>query len=178
MLSDKSPIVGSGMMAAMELQEIQDYDADTDAVFAMLCDQAWREEVCRATHAVDYSVTVEESDAGVTVRTTRVLPAKVPEPIKSMVGEHIEIVQTETWSAGSDGCARRAELDVRIARQPASMTGTMTLEPHGSGTRQTVVGDIRVKIPLLGRRLEPEIAKTIRAALDKEGECARAYLTG
>jgi len=166
------------MMTAMELHEVQDYDADPDAVFAMFCDQTWREEVCRATHAIDYSVSVEESDGGVTVRTTRVLPAKVPEPIKSMVGEHIEIIQTETWSATIDGSPRHADIDVRIAQQPASMTGTMTLEPHGSGTRQTVVGDVRVKIPLLGRRLEPEIAKAIRAALDKEGECARAYLTG
>jgi hypothetical protein len=165
------------MMAAMELQEIQDYDADPDAVFAMLCDRSWREEVCRATHAIDYSVSVQESSTGVTVHTTRVLPGNVPEPIKSLVGEHIEIVQTETWSTAADGGARHAEIDVRIARQPASMTGTMTLEPHGSGTRQTVVGDVRVKIPLLGRRLEPEIAKAIRAALDKEGECARAYLT-
>jgi hypothetical protein len=164
------------MMAAMELEEIQDYDADPEAVFAMLCDQSWREEVCRATHAIDYSVSVDESDDSITVRTTRVLPANVPEPIKSLVGEHIEIVQTETWST-ADSITRHAEIDVRIARQPASMTGTMTLEPRGAGTRQTVVGDIRVRIPLLGRRLEPELAKAVRAALDKEGECARAYLT-
>src|SRR5918992_1295122 len=50
---------GSGMMSAMKLEESQDYDADPDTVFAMLCDQTWREEVCRATHAVDYSVEVE-----------------------------------------------------------------------------------------------------------------------
>jgi hypothetical protein len=177
MIRDRSSIVGSGMMAAMELEEIQDYEADPDAVFAMLCDQAWREEVCRATHAIDYSVAVDESDDGISVRTARVLPANVPEPIKSMVGEHIEITQIETWATVSDGNTRHAKLDVRIVRQPASMTGTMTLEPHGAGTRQTVVGNIRVKIPLLGRRLEPELAKAIRAALDKEGECARTYLT-
>jgi Protein of unknown function (DUF2505) len=164
-------------MSAMKLEESQDYEADPDTVFAMLCDQAWREEVCRATHAVDFSVEIEESGDGVTVRTTRVLPANLPEPLRSMVGEHIEIVQTETWSAADGDDVRHAKLDVQIAHQPASMTGTMLLRPHRSGTRQVVTGDIRVRIPLLGRRIEPELAKAIRAALDKEGECARAYLS-
>lgn len=164
------------MMSAMELEESQDYDADPETVFAMLCDRTWREEVCRATHAVDYSVEVEGTGTDVTVRTTRLLPAKVPEPLKSMVGQHIEIVQVETWSDPGGDDTRRADIEVRISGQPASMTGTMTLRPHRSGTRQTVVGDVKVRIPLLGRRIEPEIAKAIRAALDKEGECARAYL--
>jgi Protein of unknown function (DUF2505) len=164
------------MMAAMELQETRDYDADPEAVFAMFCDKAWREDVCQATHAVEYEVDIEESDDGlVTVNTTRVLPAKVPEPIKSMVGDHIEIEQTETWPP-ADGDVRNAEIEVHIARQPASMTGTITLEPHGAGTRQTVTGQIRVRIPLLGRRLEPELAKAIRAALDTEAEHGQAYL--
>lgn len=166
------------MMSAMNLQETQEFDAAPDRVFAMLCDQGWREEVCRATHAIDYSVSVEKSDGTVTVRTTRVLPAEIPEPFKSMVGDRIEIVQVETWPAepDSDG-TRRAEVDMQISKQPASMTGTITLQPNGSGARRSVNGDIRVKIPLLGRRIEPEIAKAVRAALDKEQQSARTYLS-
>jgi hypothetical protein len=167
------------MMSAMKLEETQDYDAPPDRVYAMLCDRAWREEVCRATHAIDYTVSVEESGETVTVRTTRVLPAEVPQAVKAMVGDTLEIVQTETWTAGPDGVGtRRADVDLQVTKQPASMTGTITLEPHGSGSRRTVVGDIRVRIPLLGRRIEPEIAKAIRAALDKEQESARTYLSG
>jgi hypothetical protein len=166
------------MMTGMELRETQDYDADPDRVFAMFCDRAWREEVCRATHAIDFSVSVEESGGTVVVRTTRVLPADVPEPAKSLVGDTIEIAQAESWTAEPDGDGtRRAEVDLRISKQPASMTGTITLRPNGSGTRRTVIGDIRVRIPLLGRRIEPEIAKAIRAGLDKEHQCAHPYLT-
>lgn len=166
------------MMSAMDLQETQEFDADPDRVFAMLCDQAWREEVCRATHAIDYSVSVEKSDGTVTVRTTRVLPAEIPEPFKSMVGDRIEIVQVETWPAEPDrDGTRQAEVDMQISKQPASMTGTITLQPNGSGSRRSVNGDIRVKIPLLGRRIEPEIAKAVRAALDKEQQSARTYLS-
>jgi Protein of unknown function (DUF2505) len=162
----------------MELQEAQDFDAAPDRVYAMFCDQAWREEVCRAMHAIDYAVSIEKSADTVVVRTTRVLPAQVPEPAKSLVGDTLEIVQTESWTAEPDGDGtRRAEVDLRISKQPASMTGTITLQPNGSATRRTVTGDIRVKIPLLGRRIEPEIAKAIRTALSKEIQCARPYLT-
>ena len=105
------------MMSAMNLQETQEFDADPDRVFAMLCDQAWREEVCRATHAIDYSVSVEKSGGTVTVRTTRVLPAEIPEPFKSMVGDRIEIVQVETWPAEPDrDGTRQAEVDMTRRR--------------------------------------------------------------
>jgi len=161
----------------MELLEALDYDAPPERVFAMLCDKAWRERVCEESRALRWDVRVDPRRDGATVTVVRVLPAQVPDVVKSMVGETIETVQTERWGpAGADG-SRHGDFHVQIKGQPATVTGEVRLEPSGSGTRQAVVGDVRVKIPFIGKRIEPEIAKAIRAGIGVEHRLGVAYLT-
>ncbi len=165
------------MMTGMQLRETIEYDAPPEQVFAMLCDQAWREQVCEATHALHWNVRIEAVDGGATVTVVREVRAQVPAAVRAMVGDTIEIVATEAWGpAGGDG-SRTADLQVQISRQPAGMTGNLRLEPvGGGGTRETLVGDVKVNVPFFGRTIEPEIAKAIRAALVVEGTMGRAYL--
>ena len=165
-------------MCPVELREVLEYDAPPDRVFAMLCDPAWRERVCRESRAVRWDVTVDAGGDGARVTVVRVLPARVPDLVKSMVGETIETVQTEQWGpAGADG-SRRGDFHVQIKGQPATATGEVRLQPHGAGTRETVVGDVRVKIPFIGKRIEPEIAKAIRAGIGVEHRLGVTYLVG
>ena len=165
-------------MNLVDLREVLDYDAPPDRVFAMLCDPAWRERVCEESRAVRWDVSVDASAPGARVMVIRVLPARVPDLVKSLVGETIEAEQTEQWGPpGGDG-SRRADFHVQIKGQPATVTGEVRLEPHGAGTRQTVVADVRVKIPFVGKRIEPEIAKAIKAGIGVEHRLGVAYLSG
>jgi hypothetical protein len=160
----------------MQLNERLDYSADPDAVFAMLCDQAWREEVCRRTYATDYSVSVEQRGDDVVVSTSRVVPA--PDAAKKFVGASLTIEQTETWRPAAADGSRQADVVIAIKGQPAGMTGTVTLAPGGTGSLQTVSGDVKVRIPFIGAKFEPTIADAIRAAFKREGEVGREYLAG
>ena len=160
----------------MELREMLDYDAPPDRVFAMLCDSSWREQVCKESGALRWDVRVEAAGDRATVTVVRVLPARVPDMVRSMVGETIDTVQTEQWGAPAADGSRRADFHVQIKGQPATVTGEVRLQPHGSGTRETAVGDVRVKIPFIGKRIEPEIAKAIRAGIGVEHRLGTAYL--
>ncbi len=160
----------------MELKKTLDYAADPDTVFAMLCDQSWREEVCRRTYATDYTVSVEQSGDSVVVHTRRVVPA--PDAARKFVGSSLTIEQMERWgAAGADG-SRRADLEIAIKGQPAGMTGTLALAPGGSGSVETIAGDVKVRIPFIGAKFEPVIADAIRAAIREEGKAGREYLAG
>lgn len=166
------------MMGRMELHETLEYDADPDTVFAMLCDQSWREDVCRAVHALDFDVTIRQDGDTVVVRTERTMPAQVPDAVKRFVGDTLIIEQVETWGPATAGGARAADLVVDVKGQPAGMKGTIALEPAGSGSREDVRGDVKVRIPFIGGKVEPEIVKALRTAIRVEGKAGRAYLAG
>jgi hypothetical protein len=162
----------------MDLHVETDYPAAPDAVFALLSDQAFRAAVCEATHAITHTAVVEATGEQVVVRTTQVLPAMVPDFVKKMVGETLEVQQTERWEPAQASGARSGAVSVTVSGQPAGMEGTRHLAASAAGTRGSVRGQVSVKVPFFGARIEPEIAAAIKAAIDKEGELARSWLTG
>ena len=58
------------------------------------------------------------------------------------------------------------------------MTGTITLEPEGAGTREVVELEIKVKVPLLGGKLESLLADQVRTGMDVERGVGLAWFQG
>ena len=164
-------------MRGMQFSERLDYPAAPHAVWAMYCDPAFREQVCTATGATSHHVDVSADEAGGTVRVTRVLPARMSESIRKLVGDTVTVTQTETWGAADGLGARRADVSLRVQGQPASMTGTHTLAPTDAGCSLQVTGDLKVSIPFFGGRLESELAKVVGGALRREHQVGQRYLT-
>ncbi len=162
----------------MDVREDIVYDASPDDVFEMLCDKGFREEVCRAIGSVRYDVTVSRSGDAATVRNHRVMEADLPEVAKKVIGDTIEMVQTEEWGARETDGARRADFHVEIPGKPGSIKGTVSLSPIEGGTREVVAGNVKVSIPLVGGRLEAEVARGLQAALTVEGRVGAKWLAG
>ncbi len=149
-----------------------------ERAFALSLDPEFRKAVCRATGALDYDVSVKQSDdGGADVTVARTVPADLPDFVKRLVGETVSIRQTERWTPPDSSGGRTANLVVEIQGQPAKMTGTMVLERQGSGSRQAITGELKVAIPFLGRKMEPEVAKAIVAAVGKEQETGEIWLS-
>lgn len=160
----------------MQLKETLTYGAAPDAVFAMLCDTSWRERVCELARATSYDVHVDDRGDDVTVTVRRVIPADLPDGIRKFLGDTVEVEQEERWGPPDAGGTRRAGIRVRIKGQPASMEGTSVLSGDASGSTLQVTGDVRVKVPFLGAKIEPEVAKAIVGALRIEERSAVEYL--
>src|SRR5688500_16163048 len=111
------------MIPPMHLSaEIRYPTATTEDAWALLVDPEFRAAVCEATHALDYHVQVEEHhDGGALVTVERKMPADLPDFIKKLVGETVEVVQSEEWGAAGENGERTAVLRVRIKGQPAEM---------------------------------------------------------
>lgn len=149
-----------------------------DEVFALAVDKDFRAAVCEATHALEHRVEIDRKPDGRTrVVVERTLPADVPDVIRPFVGKTITIVQTDVWAApGSDG-TRTADLLIQIKGHPAAMKGSQTIAQDGAGTRQQIIGDLKVSVPFFGGKIETEVAKAILAAAAKEQETGRAWLS-
>ncbi|NUR08991.1 MAG: DUF2505 domain-containing protein [Nocardioidaceae bacterium] len=156
----------------MKFSHDMTYDAPPEAVRAMLADPAFREEVCDAMSAVRKEVRIDPDGDAMRVKVDQTQPAKgIPSFAKKFVGDEINIVQHEQWA---DGTA--ASLLVEIPGKPGQMKGSIALAGTGGGTTETVQGEIKVSIPLVGGKLEALIGDLLRSALKAEERVGRKYL--
>jgi len=150
-------------------------------VYELSTDPDFRSAVCEATHALDCDVRIDEhGDDTSTIVVSRTMPADVPDFMKKMIGESVDVVQTENWSAPDDDGQRTAELVLQIKGQPVRMTGTATIvNPGSDGTaaEMRINGDLKVSIPFVGKKIEAEVAKGIYAAIKREQETAASRLS-
>ncbi|MFT4300070.1 MAG: DUF2505 domain-containing protein [Aeromicrobium sp.] len=155
----------------MKLSETFTYSgADIDAVYGLITDQAFRSEACEDQGAIEYEVTVD----GGTVTIVRTMPAEVPDFVKKLTGSTVKVKQTENWRDPGDG-TRVADVKVSIIGQPAEMLGTATLTGKGD-TVFTVEGNVKVSIPIIGKKFEGEFHKQIVRSLKNEVELGLAKL--
>lgn len=167
------------MMHAMEVRaEINYPNTSTEQAFALGMDPAFRAAVCEATHATDFDVDISEHDDGsASVEINRTMPADLPDLAKKFMGDTVNVVQTEKWSASNESGARTADLTISIKGQPAKMVGGIFLESIGDDARMRIAGNIKVSIPFVGKTIEGEVAKGIVAAATKEQETGIAWLS-
>lgn len=153
----------------MKVHETLSYiGADVEQVYALVTDQTFRTESCGEQGARDYTVTVERSGAGATVTVVRSQEVELPDFAKKLTGSTIKVKQTEVWSGPSADGDRHADVKVSIVGQPAEMLGTATLRATSAGTDFVLDGDVKVSIPFIGKKVEPEVAKAIIASLRAE----------
>jgi len=154
-------------MTGMKLSETFSYSgADVDTVYGIITDEAFRIEACEDQGALEYEVTIDDN----VVTILRTMPAELPDFVRKLTGETVKVKQTEIWTDPGDG-SLVADVKVSIIGQPAELLGTATLKPDGSdGTTFVVQGDVKVSIPLIGRKIEPiiheQIVKSLRAEVE------------
>ncbi|MEU8224000.1 DUF2505 domain-containing protein [Kribbella sp. NPDC048915] len=160
----------------MELKMSASYDATPEEVFAIVSDQAFREQACVKTKALSYDVRVSTSGTDTVVRVSREMPSTdIPDMAKKFVGETLTVVQTETWHApGADG-SRTADVAGEISNTPVTLKGTARIAQQGAQTVQSINLDVKVAIPLIGKKLEPFVVDAIRSGLQKEHDLGHEW---
>jgi hypothetical protein len=157
-----------GQDAVMRLSVENTSAVPVERMYAAHLDRGVREEACRRSGALEYAVTITPMADGARIEIERTLPAKVPDFIRSFVGDTIRIRQVEQWTAADPDGVRRASLALTIPGKPASMQGQAVLRSVDAGCQETVTGDVRVSVPIVGRRIEPVIVEVITAGLELE----------
>jgi hypothetical protein len=160
----------------MRIRHDLQYDAPPADVRAMLSDPAFREKVCEATHALRREVRVDGAGpgAGMSVLVDQTQAADgIPSFAKKLLGDEIRIVRREDWSGPQD-----AALAVEIPGRPAGFQGRLVLAADGTGTVESVTGEVRVRVPMVGAKLESLVADVLVAALRSEERVGRRWLAG
>ncbi len=158
------------------MSDVQQFDAKPDAVYALFTDRAFLQERLDDCGGIDPQVvSVEPTEDGCTVITRQSIPSSLlPSMVASMMSGDPVTERTETWRPDGDGHA--ADFAVVIKGAPASLRGTMTLAPSGTGSTFTVAGAAVVPIPMFGGKIESIIAEQIVQLLQSEADFTRRTL--
>lgn len=151
-----------------------EYDATAAEVFAMLANPEFREEVCRAIGVLSVDVDIKPREGeGMEVTLTQVQPTSgIPSFAKKFVGETTTVVQHEVWTS-----ARHADITVTIPGKPGEMTGTADLSEAAGRTTERVEMAVKVRIPVVGGKIEELIAGLLGKALDAEHRTGQERLS-
>lgn len=158
----------------MELRHEIVYDAARDEVFAMLADPDFRRASADAMGVISAEVSVSRTGAGMSVRIDQVQPTEgVPGFAKKFAGETTRAVQVEEWASPDGGT-----ITIETPGKPTKVTGTISLAESGGRTTETLEVEVKVKVPLLGGKLESLMAELIVEGMDKEHEAGVRWLEG
>lgn len=147
-------------------------DTDVEAVYSLISNPDFREEAAADGGGSEIEVTVKPEGEGHTITVVRTQETDMPDFVKKFAGDTVKVKQTEKWG-GPDGDGNRAaDVKFSVIGQPVEMLGTATMA--GSGDVEFAVeGDVKVNVPFIGRKFEPEIAKAITASLRNDVELGK-----
>ncbi len=157
----------------------QNFTASPLEVFAVLAQVEFILAKCAATGSLSTQATVDQASANEnrTLISTRVLPADLPAPVKSLVGDTITVTETQVWSVPAPDGSRTANVSVEFSG-PMTFTGTLELTPTQVGnTTITTRGEFTANVPFIGGKIEKVAAEQTQRYLAAEERVAGEWLT-
>jgi Protein of unknown function (DUF2505) len=154
----------------MDISSRLEFGAAVDQVFAMLTDKAYLEEVCRASGSLTYEVSV----SGDSTWTSRTLAA--PASAVRFTGPQLTVIDETSWGAEEPDGGRMAVVNLTVLGQPVTMKGSMRLAPNGAGSVVSLTGELKVAIPLLGKKLEQSAAPAVLAGFRTQQQVGNSWL--
>ncbi len=154
----------------MEINASAQFAADPQTVYTMLTTLAYQERLVAAANPIRSDVAVD----GNQTTATRVL-ASPPEAAR-FTGPELTVVEKLVWGPADADGSRTAEVSMIVPKQPVTMKGTVRIAPGGPGTTVSLVGDLKVNVPLLGRKLEQSSAPAILEAFNDHQKVGDAWL--
>ena len=141
-------------------------ESDADAVYALLTDADFLSERLIALGEDPPEVRVKKKGKGVEITLRRVKHLDLPAVAAKIVGDEQKFAMTETWQPSGDGWV--GEYLIEVLGVPASIAAEMALFPRDGGCTYRITHKPKVKIPLVGKKLEQILIQQTEQGCDEE----------
>lgn len=159
-----------------EFTHTQVFPTDPKTLFELLANKDFILAKCAATGSLSATANVTSGPQGsIILVNTRVLPADLPAPARSFVGDTITVTETQTWTPADSTGARTAHVSVEFSG-PMKFEGQLKLEPNHAETTITTSGKFTASVPLIGGKIEKVASEQTIRYLMAEEEVARERL--
>ncbi|GLW95717.1 DUF2505 domain-containing protein [Actinokineospora globicatena] len=144
------------------------FTAPAATVHARLVDRAFLESRLRAIGGKDATL-VDLETTGETVRyrlRQGIDSTKLPSAIRTIVKGDLIVERTETWRPATQGFTGTTK--ATVTGVPGEVNGTYTLTTTPTGSELHTAAEVKVRIPLIGGKIESAIATHIHDLLTAE----------
>lgn len=136
----------------------------------MWCEPGFWEAVAARAHATSHSVTVTAPVAEL------VLTVPSPQSVASIIGSTLTLTQVSEIGAPDPAGVRPVTVSVQVAGMPVNVRAKGDLVADQDDSVLSISGELAVRIPILGKKIEAAAAPFIQAALDGQAEVAAKWL--
>ena len=161
----------------MRFEVSHPFDASPEAVAQTMLDPTFQATLTDIGDLHDRTVLSEEpaGDGGLVRRVRCVLALEITGIAKSILGDADPAwVQEERWDAERRHC--EWTIHPEVAAEMLSASGTIEIEGSEDKATRNVVGEVKVRVPLYGGKVEGWIVKGVSKAYDEEAERVAAWL--
>ena len=144
----------------MDLDYTHSYAANPERVVGLLRNPDFIEDVARHAGATEHSVDITDESSTLTMS----LP--VPASVAKFVGSTMQLKQIFRFDAPRPDGSIHGTVEVDVPGMPVDVNTNAVMLPQADGTTQgRYTGDLKVKIPLVGKKVEAQVEPYIRQAL-------------
>ena len=158
---------------ATEISTQIEFPANPKRTAEMFCTESYLKLKCSEHAHSAFSVKTDGSTAEVTCERTF---NDIPDTFKTFVGSELTLIEFQSWNVNDEGF-HCCDVSITVREKPVSITGTITLEPHGSGTRLNLDGVVKVGIPLFGGMIEGLVRDHVNEILQDEQAIGLQWLS-
>jgi hypothetical protein len=87
------------------------------------------------------------------------------------------VIEDLTWGAPSGDGSRTADITMTVLGQPVTLRGQLQMSPGGRGTVVALDGELKVAVPLLGKKLEQSAAPAVLAGFRTQQRVGDQWLS-
>ncbi|MFC4605208.1 DUF2505 domain-containing protein [Rhodococcus kronopolitis] len=143
---------------------------------ALTSEQYWRDRLAEVGGPGASFGHLTVADGTVDVEVAQAIPAEhLPSIVTKIRPGDLVITRTETWGP-LDGDRARGTFTARVEGVPATLSGALTLSADGTGSTVALDGQVEVKLPLIGGKIEGVIADQVTELLENEDRFTAEWL--
>lgn len=154
-----------------------DFEAPAERIAELMLDPTFQETLTDIgdLHHREVLNSTEGQDGAVTRNVRCVLALEVSGIARSMLGDSDPAwVQEERWDASKTHCDWT--IHPEVAADLLSASGTIDISGADATSTRSVAGEVKVRVPFYGGKVEGWIVKGVARAYDEEAERITAWL--
>ncbi len=143
----------------MNLNYALQFNKNKDAVLGLFCDPNFFSQHQALMGSTDFKL-LEHNDDGnrCVIKFSYQVASDVPAFAKKILGDSSQVVHEEDW----DRATGKGHISIDVATLPGTMECEARLEDNADGCRKVFDWEIKVKLPLIGGKIEKVVAEDIK----------------